>query len=71
MTNAMTKIDRLLALQNLKVTLNGLNLKLSEKEKVENPTQADLEEVKEIKAKALEVTSAIRNIRRNLGYNIA
>ena len=71
MTNAMTKIDRLLALQNLKVTLTGLNLNLSEKEKIQNPTQADLEEVKEIKAKALEVTSAIRNIRRNLGYNIA
>lgn len=71
MTTAMTKIDRLLTLQNLKITLNGLNLKLSEKEKVENPTQADLEEVKQIKVKALEVTSAIRNIRRSLGYNIA
>jgi len=71
MTTAMTKIDRLLALQNLKVTLTGLNLDLSEKEKIQNPTQADLEEVKQIKVKALEVTSAIRNIRRSLGYNIA
>lgn len=55
-------------LYSLKAELKSLNVRLSELEKIEHPTNYDLEQVWGIKRRAQEITSAIRNLERQLGY---